>query len=223
MTATRLGLPRQLAKTLNFLIAYGGSPKRLQREIAKKNGEHWELPRCVTAVSETQALYPVLWAYIASVHAQVVVDGYVTTPLGHRRLFPHAQTSTDESVLEEDKREAWNHCCQSLGHGLLERAARLIQEHVHRERLDWMLVNDLHDNLLYEVPVAAVDDVCRVVRHAMTAQAPRILGDWLLVPMTSDAKVGTHFGNLQDYVPAQTSAGMAATRTERPAAALAGL
>lgn len=198
LTANRINIPRKVAKTVNFLIIYGGSAPKLQAEIWKKAGEHLPLEKCEDIIAETQKIYSRLWAHIENTHENIKNTGFVTTPLGQVRLLPHAQSSTNNNVIERAKREGWNHQNQALGHSLLSIAMDAVQDIIYQNNLSWLIENDTHDGFVMEVPDAEVSTAVKITQRVMENHAPKILGDWLKVPLPAEAAVGTHLGNLKE-------------------------
>jgi DNA polymerase len=198
LTKEWLSIPRKPAKTTNFQLIYGCGWERLQQEIRKTTGLEWSEEFTKEVIQKFKELYPGLFPYIDSVHAQVEQDQYVTTPLGHIRLFPHIR-SDDKGVVERAKREAWNHKCQATGHDLLCFAMDIIQEHIFTYNLtEWLLLNDTHDGFYLEVPEAEAMVAANVCKTVMEATPAHYLGDWLQVPLPAEVGIGIHVGNLEE-------------------------
>src|SRR6185295_8504912 len=192
---------RPLAKIFNFgVFLYGGGATRLQHEVFEKARDadgkplRWTTEYCQSLIDEAHTIHPQLYRVVDGVHRFAMRNGYVVNKLGHRRLTPHAGSSSDKGVRNRALREAWIHLVQALGHDLLQMALEEMRLLIVREKLDWYIVLDTHDGALLDVPIAEAAAAGAVCKHFMESIPVRELGDWLKVPLLAEIKVGQQWG-----------------------------
>jgi len=178
---------RVLAKTVNFGIVYGRSGKTIAEEFGMTTQQG------TAYVQGWFDRFPVAAEFIGKCRAAPRKLQTITTCFG-RKKRPGLVTREN---LRDLQNEAANFPEQSVASDItLHTAIRRID--TLREDFDTHIVNLVHDSIVMEVPndMSIVREVALMLRDTF-AQVPR---DWglTLVPFESDAKIGTHWGRLED-------------------------
>ncbi len=159
---------RRVAKTINFGIIYGMSSFGLstQLHISRKEAQTF-IDRYLTHFSGIKE-------FMESVVGQARTDGFVTTLLGRRRYLADIN-STNRVRREMAERTAINTPIQGTAADII----KLAMLHVHRELrargLQTRMLLQIHDELVFEVPLAELETVSGLVRtHMEAAMALRV-------------------------------------------------
>jgi DNA polymerase-1 len=185
-TATELfGVPagevtvaqRSAAKAINFGLLYGMSAFRLARELGISGAE---------AQGYVEAYFsrmPNVKGWIEATKAEAKRTGWVETLFGRRRMIPeiHSAAFQERSAGE---REAVNTVIQGTAADLIKRAMLRAEAAVDALALGATLVLQVHDELLFEVPDAAVEAVRAAVVAAMQDEPG------ITVPLAVSSAVG---------------------------------
>lgn len=193
---------RVAAKNIIFGIPYGRQPPAIARQCREEGS-----PIEVVEVERIQEMYFEMYAgtvpYFEECERRVVEPGWVCGTYGRYRRFPRA---ADEAVRSEQQRSCRNFPMQNA----VADALRLAMANLYRYRARhadagaYRLVLQIHDALLFEVPVGNVEWFLRdVVRQCMCDRVPlwplRLDGE-LLPGITRpyhfgiDTKLCTHWG-----------------------------
>ena len=175
---------RRKAKAINFGIIYGISPFGLARQLGIAQGE---------AKAYIQAYfdrYPGIRDYMEQTKASCRERGYVETPFGRR---VHVPFINDKNPVRRGfaERQAINAPLQGGAADIIKRAMIRVPEALEAAGLKARMLLQVHDELLFEVPEAEVEETTRVVRGVMEA-APLPAVE-LSVPLTVDAGVGQNW------------------------------
>jgi DNA polymerase-1 len=151
------GVPvRDLAKAINFGLAYGMGPHRL----ADRTGVSVDEARSL--MDAYFATYKGVATYLRSAAPQALKQGYAVTVAGRKRGFSTAGMSKAERGSAE--RSAKNHPIQGTNADILKRALALLYDalpnHVH-------IMLTVHDEIVLECPEALVDEAVCILKQAM--------------------------------------------------------
>jgi DNA polymerase-1 len=183
---------RTIAKNVNFGTFYGLFPRGLQRTLKFKAGLDVTLAQCEQIIANLKAGYPALARWQAATVEQAARTRYSETWLGRRRYLPGI-VSTDWGKKFFAQRCALNTPIQGTAADLLKLAmARILAGLPERPWLKPLL--QIHDELVFEVPAAHVDEAVALVRQCMEAQP---FPDFD-VPILAEAAVGLRFGDMQE-------------------------
>ena len=198
---------RAAVKAVTYAQLYGAGPK----SVAQSSG----LPEAdVRRVIESfQRSYPRVSSYFADVYRDCRKNGYVQTLSGRRRFLPEIR-STDPKKAAAAKRKATNSTVQGSAADLIKQAMLQIDERLtpshgpcalHSSKHAGRLLLQIHDELIFEVESGRVEELQRLVRHAMQEAH----GMELRVPLLVQIKVGPSWGELQkvEEVEVQASQG----------------
>jgi DNA polymerase-1 len=151
---------RERAKATNFGIMYGLSAYGLSEQV------DMEVEEARAFIDAYFAKYPKVKEFRERVIAQAAQDGYVTTLFGRRRALPELRSSNQrERSLGE--RLAVNTVLQGGAADIIKVAMVGATRRLESGALASRLVLQVHDELVFECPVAEVDEVVPLVRQAM--------------------------------------------------------
>ena len=171
---------RARAKTVNFGILYGMSAFRLAREqgISRKEAQQ--------IIDKYLGRYQGVARFQEENLRQAREKGYVTTLLGRRRYLP-AINSGDRLARQAAERMALNTPIQGTAADIIKLAMlaahRLLQERFPQA----LMILQIHDELLFEVPASQADDLAQEVKQAMEGVIE------LAVPLVVDIGIGPNW------------------------------
>lgn len=168
---------RRTAKVVNFGIMYGAGPFRMSQELSIPRNE-------ARAIIETYfERYSGIQSYIDETVEFARENKYVQTLLGRRR--PVWDIDSDNHIRREAaKRMAINMPIQGTAAEMIKKAMIEIHRKIKSKELSSMMILQVHDELLFEVPENEVDLVQKIVVEEMENALP------LSVPIVVDCGVG---------------------------------
>jgi DNA polymerase-1 len=176
---------RRVAKTVNFGVIYGLSAFGLASRLGITQSE---------AASFIEAYfqeYAGVDRFITKTLESAQSAGRVETILGRRRPINGIKTTTGRS-RNLAERTAINTVIQGSAADLIKRAMILLDDRLTRGSFEARMLLQIHDELVFEAPVAEVAGLAELVRHTMTTALD------LNVPLTVDIAAGP---NWLDVVP----------------------
>jgi DNA polymerase-1 len=179
---------RTMAKSVNFGLLYGMSDFGLAQRL--------EIDRS-TARAMTAAYFerfPGVRGYIDACLEQARDRGYVETLLGRRRFMPDLR-SKNYMLRAAAEREATNAPLQGSAADLMKLAMVRIDRRLRAERLDAIMLLQIHDELIFEVAKRDLDAVGRVVKDEMERALE------LSVPIEATLKTGKNWYDVESYDP----------------------
>jgi DNA polymerase-1 len=183
---------RTIAKNVNFGTFYGLFAKGLQRTLHFKAGLEMSLENCETIISNLKAGYPGLMAWQEKTKAKARAARYTETWLGRRRYLPNIR-SEDWGKKSFAERCALNTPIQGTAADILKLSlGRLISGLPDRPWLRPLL--QIHDELVFELPVGKVPEAVAFIKAAMEQQPFNAFD----VPIVAEAAVGCRFGEMRD-------------------------
>lgn len=166
---------RRAAKMVNYGIAYGLSPHGLSTRLKIP------LDEAKSIIERYFARFPGIAQYIEDTVQKVKKSGYVESLFGRRRYMPEI-ASRNRSIAMAAERAAINMPIQATAADLVKRAMLELDRRLAKTSARMLL--QVHDELLFEVPVADVEALEPVVREVMVQAAS------LRVPLVVDVGVG---------------------------------
>ena len=151
---------RRKAKEVNFGIMYGMGAYGLARrlEITPEEAQQF--------ITGYFASYPGVHEFILRTIQQAREQRYVTTLLNRRRHLPDI-LSSNQRVREFAERTAINTPIQGTAADLIKVAMIRIWREIKRRGLRTKMILQVHDELVFEVPRAELDEVKELVRREM--------------------------------------------------------
>ncbi len=178
---------RRHAKAINFGLIYGMSAFGLTRS------SDLTLAEAEDFVSTYFKRFPAIKNYLDQVRAKAAQDGFVETIFGRRRYFPTLKLTTHKGGLSREEREAINAPIQGTASDIIKIAMIKLAKALDDTKLNAAMLLQVHDELVLECPVSERDNIIKVVREIMENACT------LSVPLASEAKYGTNWGELQSY------------------------
>jgi len=174
------GEMRSRAKAVNFGIIYGISDYglsqnlRISREMAKEY------------IDSYFARYPRVREYMDAVIAAARETGYVTTLLNRRRYLPDLD-NRNRNIRAFAERTAMNTPIQGSAADIIKLAMVNIAARLRERALQTVMVLQVHDELVFEVPPAELAAVQELVRREMEGAYQ------ISVPLKVDIGVGPNW------------------------------
>ncbi len=151
---------RRIAKAVNFGIVYGLSAFGLSRQLRISPKE------AKTFIDQYFELYSKVKQFMEFTIEQVKVRGYSTTLLNRRRYLPDIH-SKNRQVREATERVAINSPVQGSAADLIKIAMIRLQKYLVKEEFQSRMILQVHDELVFECPVAEKEKVETLVRREM--------------------------------------------------------
>jgi len=171
---------RRLAKTVVYAILYGQSAFGLAQITGMSNMQASDF------IKRYHETFPHIKEYVDSTLNQARKQGYVNTLFGRKRFFPdmHGLSHNERQALE---REAINMPIQGGNADLIKIAMIRIQHAVEEKHLKTRMILQVHDELVFEVPVEELERVKKLVKSMMEDVVK------LDVPIKVEMKVGKNW------------------------------
>jgi DNA polymerase-1 len=171
---------RAAAKTVNFGVIYGMGARGLSQQLGIS------LDEAKRFITEYFASYPGVRQYTQEMVEQARQRGFVTTLLGRQLPLPDLNSShPGQRAFAE--RVAVNAPIQGSAADLIKTAMVRLHESLRQAGLRARMILQVHDELLFELPVAEVDDLRALVRREMEGAMT------LSVPLRVDIGVGRNW------------------------------
>ncbi len=174
---------RRAAKTINFGVIYGMSGYGLQQatDLSREEAELF--------ITTYFNRYPGVRQYIETTKKQAAALGYVQTVLGRRRYIPEIN-STNRLAREAAERMAINMPVQGTSADIIKIAMINLHREMVKRGLRTMMILQVHDELVFEVPPDEMDVMKKLVQEIMPAAMK------LSVPLKIDIKTGKNWGEM---------------------------
>ncbi len=171
---------RRRAKTINFGVLYGMSAFGLAKSLGIGRKEAQEY------IDNYFARYPKVKGFMEEKVAEARAKLYVTTLLGRRCAVPeiHSKNGAFRGYAE---RNAINYPIQGSAADIIKVAMVRIHERLAREGLKAKMVLQVHDELVFDVPEAELEQLRALVVEEMEGAVA------LEVPLVVDVGVGKNW------------------------------
>lgn len=168
-TSTITPEQRRIAKTINFGVIYGQTPFGLSQTLKIPPGQAKDF------IEAYFKRYTGVQAFLKKLVEEARAKGYVTTLLGRRRHFPDIR-SENRMTREMAERAAINAPIQGTAADMIKKAMVSLHRRLRLERLRARMILQVHDELVFEVPVDEKKRVEAIVRdemeHALNLNVP---------------------------------------------------
>ena len=175
---------RGRAKAVNFGIVYGISAFGLAAQLGIPQAE------AKAYIDRYFARYTGVRTFIDRTLAQTRKDGSVRTMCGRMRPIPDIE-SRNPNQRGFAERTAINTPLQGTGADLIKLAMISLDRKLTERKLKTRMVLQVHDELLFEVPLAETDEVAALVRAEMEGVVK------LKVPLVADLAFGPNWRDLK--------------------------
>ncbi|MFO0597479.1 MAG: DNA polymerase I [Myxococcaceae bacterium] len=168
---------RSVAKMVNYGIAYGLSPHGLSQRL------NIPIEESKSIIERYFQRFPGINRYVEDTIATARRTGYVESIFGRRRYMPDL-VSRNRQVSMAAERAAINMPIQGTAADLVKRAMLELDRRLPEKKLEGRMLLQVHDELLFECPVAEADALSALAREVMTGVAK------LEVPLVVDVGRG---------------------------------
>lgn len=172
---------REAGKTVNFATIYGQGATALGQMLGVSRKEASEY------IAGYFAAYAGVKTWVDATVALADERGYAETLLGRRRIVPELK-SHSPMTRSFGERIAANTPVQGSAADLCKLAMLHIAAKLPAVSPRARMVLQVHDELLFEVPVAEADSVAALVKHEMEHVLP------LRVPLVAEVRLGRSWG-----------------------------
>ena len=168
---------RRTAKVVNFGIMYGAGPFRMSQELGIPRDE------AMTIIESYFNQYSGIKNYMEKTLDQARELKLVTTMLGRKR--PVWEIDSQNQIRKRAaERMAINMPIQGTAAEMIKLAMISIYKKMKQERLESMMILQIHDELIFEVPESEIEKLQSIVIPEMESALP------LSVPIVVDWGVG---------------------------------
>jgi DNA polymerase I len=171
---------RRVAKVINFGLIYGMSSFGVAQNLDIDRGT------AQTYIDRYFARYPGAKRYMDETRARAKELGYVETVFGRRLWLPELKSGAPVR-RQAAERAAINAPMQGTAADLIKLAMVAVQKFLDEEKLKTLLIMQVHDELVLEVPENELEKVKTAVRDLMQSVAT------LDVPLVVDVGVGNNW------------------------------
>ncbi|BCR05978.1 DNA polymerase [Desulfuromonas versatilis] len=171
---------RRQAKTINFGVLYGMGAFGLAKALGIGNKEAKQY------IENYFARYPKVSGFMEQMKEQAREQAYVTTLLGRHCAIPEIH-SRNGAVRGYAERNAINYPIQGSAADIIKVAMVRIHERLQQEKLKTRMVLQVHDELVFDVPEAELEQVKALVKKEMEGAVE------LDVPLVVDMGVGKNW------------------------------
>jgi len=151
---------RRQAKVINFGVLYGMSAFGLAKEL----GVSQKLAQAY--IDSYFQRYSGVRSYLDGILDGAMRDGYVTTLLQRRRYLPEI-ASPHAQIRQFAERTAINAPIQGTAADLIKIAMVKIHQRLQEEKFSAVMIMQVHDELVFEAPVAEREALAELVRKEM--------------------------------------------------------
>ncbi len=171
---------RRYAKVINFGLIYGMSAFGLARNLGIDN------TAAKNYIEHYFARYPGVKQYMDETRLSAKSKGYVETVFGRRLMLPEIN-SPNGPRRSGAERAAINAPMQGTAADLIKMSMNEVQRVLDAEKRGTKMIMQVHDELVFEVPLAEVD--------WLRAEVPRIMAGVaaLKVPLLAEVGVGANW------------------------------
>lgn len=171
---------RRQAKTINFGIIYGMGPYKLSRSLGISQSEAKQI------IEKYFARYSGVGHFIEETIAMAREKGFVKTLFGRKRWVPEVR-SQNKNIRQQGERLAFNTVIQGTAADIMKKAMVELHKELQKKYPDAMLILQVHDELVLEVPEEEADKVASTVKDIMEGVCA------LKVPLQVDIGYGSNW------------------------------
>ncbi len=168
---------RRQAKAVNFGIIYGISAWGLAKQLGIEAGEAGEF------IKRYLSRFPELVTYMEKCKKEARKYGYVRTLFG-RKCTIHGINDKNGAVRAGAERQAINAPLQGTAADIMKLAMIRIPGELEKAGLSAKMLLQVHDELIFEVPDAELEETAKLVRETMETVVN------LSVPLTAESVSG---------------------------------
>ena len=157
---------RRKAKEVNFGVLYGIQPFGLSQRLGIPQKEAKEI------IDTYMAKYPGMFSALQTTVEEARKLGYVTTLMGRRRYVPDLN-SPNGNIRKAAERVTMNTPIQGTAADIIKYAMCTISRRLKEERLNSVMLLQVHDELLFETPADEQSRLTELVEKCMVDAASK--------------------------------------------------
>lgn len=173
---------RRAAKAINFGLIYGMGRFGLAANLGITTAA------AQSYIDKYFTRYPGVAQYMLRVREQANEQGFVETVFGRRLYFPELHNGKKSARTAASERAAINAPMQGTAADLIKKAMVAVQQWLETEKLSSLMVMQVHDELVFDVPESEIDLLSEKVPELMAGVAE------LAVPLIAEVGVGDDWG-----------------------------
>ncbi len=168
---------RRVAKVVNFGIMYGAGPYRMSEELKIPMSDGRSL------INQYFKTYPGINNYIITTLEKARKNNYVKTLSGRLR-YVHDINSSNLNIRKAVERAAINMPIQGTAADMIKIAMARIHKNLLVNKMQAMMILQIHDELIFEVPENEIKELKSMVIYEMENALP------LDIPIKVDVGIG---------------------------------
>ena len=174
---------RRIAKTINFGVMYGMGTHSLAMDLKIPHSEAKQF------IDQYFERYSSVRSFVEATKTMSQQVGSVSTLLGHVRTITEINS---RSAVERAKAEriAVNTVIQGSAADIVKLAMLRVDSLLKQKKLGARLLLQIHDELIFEVPEAEIEETKAVVKEALEHAVK------LSVPLRTSIEVGSNWGDI---------------------------
>ena len=184
---------RQIAKTVSFLIVYGGGAFNLSETMGIP------MRKAEKIIKDYENVYPGIFSYMEFVNSFVKRNGYAYSIFGRKRNLSDVQ-SKDRKVVNRALRQGLNFTIQSAASDILLTSLLGASQRFKEAGLQARPVATVHDSIEVVCPQEEVKETLTILYDEMVNYPliKKIFNIHFDVPLAIDAEVGKSFGDVKE-------------------------
>jgi DNA polymerase-1 len=184
---------RQIAKSVTFLIIYGGGPYKLQMDTGLSR------KYCESVFKKYKDAFPQVFKWIDSVHEFVKNKKVAVSLFGRIRHLDNVDSHIKKNIMRA-LRQGTNFVIQSSTSDIMLFAIQRLQDRIDESGLDAQLLATVHDSVELQCLPEDTYKVLSIVKETLSSveDIEKLFGMDFLVPFEVDVEVGTSFGVLEE-------------------------
>ena len=184
---------RQIAKSVSFLIVYGGGPHKLSAQIGQSLGY------CKNIFKAYQDSFPKVFKWINFVHKFVRENGYAVSLFGRRRHLSNVK-SPNRKYQYRALRQGMNFVIQSSASDLMLHALLRLEKYLKVSGLDAQILATVHDSVELQCSRKDLKKTLELTKYVLsqTDEFRTLYGLDFVIPFVVDVEAGNSFGDVTD-------------------------
>ena len=186
-------LERQIAKSVSFLIVYGGGPHKLAQQVGRSVGY------CKNIFHEYQNSFPKVFSWIKFVHKYIRENEHAVSLFGRRRNLPNVSSPIRKYQFGA-LRQGMNFVIQSSASDMMLQGILGLEQALIANKLDAQILATVHDSVEVQCAKSETKQVVELIKKCLT-DTSAFKGFYNLdfaVPFEVDVEVGNSFGDVTE-------------------------
>ena len=181
---------RQVAKSVSFLIVYGGGPMKLSQQIGKT------VDYCKSIFAAYQSSFPKVFDWIKFVHSYIRKNECAVSLFGRRRNLSNVKSPIKKYQFRA-LRQGMNFVIQSSASDMMLHALKRLDISLKEKGYDAEILATVHDSVEIQCDHSIIKEVVELVKKELTdtKDLETLYNLKFKVPFAVDVEVGKAFGD----------------------------